>query len=118
MSAARPTAARPQHARRALAAGVAALTGAGAAAAAAAAPNDFEIQASNVAALKVGATFERGAAIAIPPGGSITLIDRTGASLRTRQCAGRYEGPVDKCPPPPAGGTSRTTPGGARGVQP
>jgi hypothetical protein len=83
-----------------------------------AAPNDFEVQASNVAALKVGATLERGARIVVPTGGAMTLIDRTGGAVRTRECAGRYQGPVGQCPMPSATEATRTTPGGVRGALP
>lgn len=79
-----------------------------------AAPNDFEIQASNVTALKVGAVFEKGVRLGVPAGGLVTLIDRTGGAVRTRDCAGVYEGPIESCPPAPSN-PGKSVGGGTRG---
>jgi hypothetical protein len=79
-----------------------------------AAPNDFEVQASNVTALKVGDVFEKGAKLGVPAGGIVTLIDRTGGSVRTRDCAGVYEGPIENCPPAPSN-PGKSVGGGTRG---
>ena len=79
-----------------------------------AAPNDFEVQASDVPAHPVGQKLEKGAKIVLPEGGKVTLIDRTGGAIRTRECGGKYEGPVEQCKPPGGRGTSKT-PGGTRG---
>lgn len=79
-----------------------------------AAPNDFEVQASNVTALKAGAVFEKGARLVLPAGGVVTLIDRTGGTARTRECGGVYDGPVERCSAP-AAGTGKSVGGGTRG---
>lgn len=79
-----------------------------------AAPNDFEVQASNVTALKAGAIFAKGARLVLPAGGMVTLIDRTGGTARTRECGGVYDGPVERCSAP-AAGTGKSVGGGTRG---
>lgn len=79
-----------------------------------AAPNDFEVQASNVTVLKVGDLFEKGARLGVPAGGLVTLIDRTGGSVRTRECAGVYNGPIENCPPAPSN-PGKSVGGGTRG---
>ena len=87
-----------------------------AASVACAAPNDFEVQDSNVDTIKIGTTFEKGARLVVPEKHTITLIDRTGAAIRTRECAGRYEGPIEQCPAPAASRPSREGPGATRGA--
>lgn len=79
-----------------------------------AAPNDFEVQASNVTALKVGDVFAKGARLGVPAGGLVTLIDRTGGAVRTRDCAGIYDGPVERCPPATSN-PGKSVGGGTRG---
>jgi len=62
-----------------------------------AAPADFEVQASNVTAHPIGQKLNSGAKLVLPKGGTVTLIDRTGATLKTRGCVGKYDGPVENC---------------------
>jgi hypothetical protein len=84
-----------------------------------AAPNDFEVQASNVAAIKIGDFFAKGAQLVLPVGAALTLIDRTGNPVRMRDCGGSYTGPIENCPAPPTGRNSdgsMRAPGGTRGA--
>lgn len=79
-------------------------------------PNDFEVQtAVNVPTIGKHDIFSSGTKIIVPEGGTLTLIDRTGKSLRTRICAGKYEGPIEKCPMPQTESGRTTTAGGTRG---
>lgn len=94
------------------------LLGLGGVGGALAAPNDYEVQAvSNAPAIKVGATFAKGARIVIPADGRVTFIDRTGGSIRTKVCAGKYDGPVESCKAPRRGRGGSDVPGGTRGGQ-
>ena len=67
------------------------------AASAALAASDFEVTSSNVPAYPAKLQLRKGARINLPDGGEIYFIDRTGGTVATRKCAGKYEGPVDKC---------------------
>jgi hypothetical protein len=84
--------------------------------AAMAAANDFEVLASNVEALKVGTAFERTQKVDVPAGGQLSLIDRTGSSIRMRYCTGAYSGPIADCPGQAPSGGKSFTPGGTRGI--
>ena len=81
-----------------------------------AAPNDYEVMRSNVPAHPAGQKLPTGSTLTIPAGGKVILIDRTGGSISTRECAGSYSGPIEKCSaqrpatPPVVGG-------GVRGVK-
>src|SRR5262245_45226009 len=69
----------------------------------------FEVQSARGApALIKGEKFAPGAWIAVPAGASVTLIDRTGKTIATRECVGEYAGPVERCPAPGAKGATRT----------
>lgn len=68
------------------------------AAGASAAGGDFEVQSSNVPAYKSGQALAKGSAVSVPDGGKITLIDRTGSAVRTKDCVGKYDGPIEACP--------------------
>lgn len=63
-----------------------------------AAASDFEVQSSNVPGYKPGQALAKGAAVSVPDGGKITLIDRTGSAVRTKDCVGKYDGPIEGCP--------------------
>jgi hypothetical protein len=82
-----------------------------------ASPNDFEIQSvKNTTSFAEGQVFSKGAAISIPDGASITLIDRTGPIVRSRTCVGRYDGPIDICTKAAIGSGPKAVPGGTRGI--
>ena len=81
-----------------------------------AAPNDFEVQASAGGGPKIGDKFEKGARLSLPAGASVTLLDRTGTAVRTRQCGGAYDGPVELCTPP-KGGAGPAVGGATRGIR-
>lgn len=81
-----------------------------------AAPNDFEVQASAGAGPKIGDKFEKGARLVLPAGATVTLLDRTGTAVRTRQCGGAYDGPVELCTPP-KGGAGPAVGGATRGIR-
>ncbi len=83
--------------------------------AAQAAADDFEILSSNVAVLKPGDKFEKGAKLNLPDGAKVTYIDRTGGAAQMRECGGRYEGPIELCIAKPSG-PARTAPGATRGI--
>lgn len=87
--------------------------------AASAAPNDFQVQAvDGVPNVKAGDQIDRSTRVKIPGNGRMTLIDRTGASPRTRECAGPHDGKIEDCPQP-SSRTTRTLPsGGTRGIGP
>lgn len=63
-----------------------------------AAAGDFEVQSSNVPGFTPGQALAKGAAVSVPDGGKITLIDRTGSAVRTKDCVGKYDGPIEACP--------------------
>ena len=103
--------------RGAFASGLLALAAAGLIAGAAqAAPNDFEVIASNAAAVKVGDKFEKGARLVLPAGSAVTLADRTGAAIKTRDCGGAYNGPVELCTATAGSGPAPAVGGGTRGI--
>lgn len=81
-----------------------------------AAPNDFEVQASAGAGPKIGEKFEKGARLVLPAGATVTLLDRTGTAVRTRQCGGVYDGPVEQCTAPKSG-TGPAVGGATRGIR-
>jgi hypothetical protein len=86
-----------------------------AASSASAAPDDFEVMAArNAPGFEIGAKYDRSATITVPAGGSITLSDRTGGSIRSRTCAGAYTGPIGDCPIASGSARSPVTPGGER----
>ena len=82
-----------------------------------AAPDDFEIQSSsNAPAHPVGQKLAKGAKLTLPENSQISFFDRTASgSPVTRNCGGKYDGPIDSCRPA-AGGKSATTPGATRGA--
>ena len=77
--------------------------------------NDFEVQASNVADIKVGAKFDGWSRLVLPAGGAVTLIDRTGSTVKTRECVGAYDGPVERCVAASPTGAAKSFGGGTRG---
>ena len=64
---------------------------------AALAASDFEVTSSNVPAYPAKSQLSKGTRISVPDGGELSFIDRTGGAIATRKCAGKYEGPVEKC---------------------
>jgi hypothetical protein len=66
-------------------------------ASAAFAASDFEVTSSNVPAYPAKSQLSKGTRISVPDGGELSFIDRTGGAIATRKCAGKYEGPVEKC---------------------
>jgi hypothetical protein len=76
------------------------------AASAAFAASDFEVMSSNVPAYPAKAQLSKGTRISVPDGGELSFIDRTGGAMATRKCAGKYEGPIEKC-------NSKTSQGGS-----
>ena len=85
-------------------------------AAEAVAANEFEVQSSSVPAFKAGDKISTGTKLTLPEGAKITIIDRTGAAAVMRECQGKYDGPIEKCPAH-AGGAPPTIGAGTRGVK-
>jgi hypothetical protein len=86
---------------------------------AAAAPNDYQVQSvTDVPGLKVGDMLDRNTRVKIPANARLRLIDRTGGSVRTRDCGGPHDGPVGACPKPAGSFQGGETVGGMRGVGP
>jgi hypothetical protein len=90
------------------------------AAGASAGPNDFEVMSTrNADKFAKGQKFERATRIEVPENGSVTLIDRTLPTVSMRDCFGKYEGSVERCPSTrPGTNRNRVVPGGVRGAQP
>ncbi|MBO0764817.1 MAG: hypothetical protein J2P50_09555 [Hyphomicrobiaceae bacterium] len=80
-----------------------------------AAADDYEIQASSAPAHPVGQKLSKGSHIVLPEGATIRFIDRTkSGGAVTRQCRGKYEGPIENCKPS-SKRLSPTSPGATRG---
>ena len=79
-----------------------------------AAADDFQISASTVPKLKIGAGLAKGTKVTLPDRTSISFIDRTSGSPVMRTCDGKYEGPIESCPGRAAQKLPTVVPGGAR----
>src|SRR5262245_10510217 len=75
----------------------------------------YEIMTSNVAAYPVGTVLSASDRIVLPEGAQLTLLYRKGEAAETRQCGGRYEGPIEACKASGGAARSPMIGGGMRG---